>query len=82
MQQAIAKCAWVCCIGIVCYQKVDLASTLAFIQGSRATSQDEVCVITEVSTLLALWTSALFFFLGGVDLVNCILLLKFWYYKN
>ena len=49
---------WLWCIGIVCYQKVvanrsnllKMYYTLAFIQGSRAASPDEVHVVTEVST--------------------------------
>ena len=45
------------CIGSLLYHKVvadglNKVPTLAFIQGSRAASQDEICVITEVLTFL------------------------------
>ena len=41
---------WLCCI---CYQKVVAnRCSLAFIQGSRAESCNDVCAVTEVSTII------------------------------
>ena len=51
----VAPCGYA--VSVVCYEKVvantfNLITMLAFIQGSRAASYVEVCVVTEVSTFL------------------------------